>query len=77
MRYVYEVVYVNHVENIINTKTICVDKRRAAAIASNLNFGLDSPQTKFNMIEEYQVREIPFDQLEFCKEDCCRKSLHG
>lgn len=73
MKHVYAVVYVNYVENISNIETICVDERRAEAIASNLNFELDSPHTAFNLLEEYQVREIPFDQLEFCNEDCCKR----
>ena len=67
MKYAYGIVHVYHTGASIIEK-VCIDKRRAEAIVSNLNYGIEM-KTR----EAYKVQEIPFDQLEFCNEDCCKR----
>ena len=66
VRYVYGIVRVFSTGASILEK-VCLDKRRANAIVYNLNYGIEN-KTR----EAYKVQEIPFDQLEFCNEDCCK-----
>jgi len=48
------------IENIVK---VCIDKRRAEAIAKNID-------------GDCKIIEVSFDKVQFCNEECCKKKSH-